>query len=145
MKLSDIAIDPVKLEQGDWVDKIPLMGELRLRVRGVNNADYRKLQATLLDAEPRQFKRDGRLRPDRQDALQATLLMNTVLIDWEGVLDENDQPIPYSKEMAKTLLTEPRYRNFRDAVAWAASVVADEVQEEIEADGKNSPQPSGGS
>jgi hypothetical protein len=145
MKLNDLAIDPEKLEKGDWVTNIPDMGELRLRVRGIGNADFRGLQAKLIDAEPRQFKIGGRLSPERQDAIQTSCLLATVLMDWDGLQDEHGNRIPYSKEMAKTLLTDPAYRRFRDGVTWAASVVAEITKVEVEEDGKNSPKPSDGS
>ncbi len=145
MRLNDIAIDPVKFEQGAWVENIPEMGGLRLKVRGIGNADFRRLSAKLYEAEPRQYKVGGKLDPERQDAITATCLVNTVLIDWDGLRDQNDQPIPYSKDFARELLTKPEFRRFREAVTWAASVVADDVAADTEEAGKNSPPPSSGS
>lgn len=144
MKLSDFAIDPNKLENGDWVTKIPDMGELRLKVRGIGNVDFRKMQSRLIEAEPRQYKVGGRLNPGRQDGITAQCLLHTVLLDWDGLLDENGAPVPYSLEQASELLTKPQYRHFRDAVAWAASVVADGKEADLDDDGKNSDQPSSG-
>lgn len=145
MRLSELKIDAEKFEKGAWVDNIPDMGEVRLKVRGIGNADFRRLQTKLFDAEPRQYKVGGKLSPERQDAITAQCLANTVLIDWQGILDENDQPIPYSREMAKELLTNPEFRRFRDGVIWAASVVADDVAIDTEEAGKNSRKPSSGS
>lgn len=145
MKLSDLKIDAEKFEQGAWVDDIPEMGGLRLKVRGLGNTDFRKTQTRLTEAEPRQYKPRGRLLPERQDAITAICLLDTVLVDWDGLTDENDQPMPYSKEQAKVLLTEPAYRRFRDAVVWAASVVAEDGAETTTEAGNASKKRSAGS
>ncbi len=127
MKLSSIEIDVEKLEQGAWIGDLPEMGDLRLRVRGIGNSDYEKLQTTLLAAVPRQKRRrDGGIDPDENRRIQGTLLLNTVLLDWDGVTDENDAPVPYSKEEAKRLLLDRRFEKFRTAVLIAASLVAED-------------------
>src|SRR5690606_9864289 len=144
MRLNDLKIDAVKFEQGDWVGDIPDMGGLRLKVRGIGNSDYRRMQSRLFEAEPRQYKVGGKLPPERQDNITAKCLLNTVLMDWEGLLDENGAPIPYSKELASDLLTKPEYKRFRDAVAWAASVVAEGIEFDQDEAGKFSEMPSDG-
>src|SRR5215207_282633 len=121
MKLSDIKININAVEKGDWVGDIPEMGDLRLRVRGTDNADYSALQDKLLRAARR---RNGNASREQRDQITATLLLETVLLDWDGILDENNRPIPYSKDFAQTLLTDPEYRDFRMAVIWAADQVA---------------------
>ena len=144
MKLTDLEIDVDKLEQGDWVESIPDMGDLRLKVRGSGNSDYRALQQKLLRAVPRGQLRDGRVPPEVQDKITSQLLLDTVLLDWDGLAGEDEQPIPYSKELAAKLLTEPKYRRFRDAVAWAADVVAERTKEDDEAMEGNSSASSSG-
>ena len=144
MKLTDLEIDVDKLEQGDWVENIPDMGDLRLKVRGSGNSDFRALQQKLLRAVPRGKLRDGRVPPEVQDAITGTLLLETVLLDWDGLADGNGEPIPYSREMAAKLLTEPKYRRFRDGVAWAADVVAERTKEDDEAMEGNSSASSSG-
>ncbi|WP_210482753.1 hypothetical protein [Microvirga antarctica] len=126
MKLTSLKIDTEKLETGAWVDTIPEMGELRLHVRGLNNADYRRHQAKLLEAVPRAKRVGGRIDPDEQDRIVSLCLLNTVLLDWDGLTDDDDKALPYSRDMAQTLLVDPAYRRFRDAVIWAAGVVAED-------------------
>jgi hypothetical protein len=46
-------------------------------------------------------------------------------------------PEPYSKEAANKYLTQPEYEPFRNAVLWAATVVAEQGQADLEADAKN--------
>lgn len=144
MKLNDLKIDAEKFEQGDWVSTIPDMGNLKLKVRGIGNTDFRKMQSRLFEAEPRQYKVGGKLPPERQDIITSQCLLHTVLVDWDGLLDENNQPIPYSKELARDLLNKPEYKRFRDAVAWAASVVAEGIEFDLDDAGNASQQPSDG-
>ena len=125
MKLSDLKIDPIKFEQGAWVDNIPQLGDIRLKVRGINNADWRRLQTRLIEAVPRAKRPNGRVDPGEMDRITTSCLVNTCLLDWDGLLDDEDQPLPYSKAAADKLLNDPAMRRFRDAVAWAAERVSD--------------------
>jgi hypothetical protein len=134
MKMSELAVDADRQENGAWVDDIPEVQGLRLKVRGSNNVDWRRLQAKLMDAVPRKKKLGGRLDPDEQDRIISSCLLSACLLDWDGLEDDDGKPLPYSKAMAQKLLTEPQYRRFRDSVVWAASIVAENLtidQEEI--------------
>jgi hypothetical protein len=129
MKIGDIAVDADRLENGAWVDDVPEMPGLRLKVRGSFNADWRKLQQKLLDNIPRKKRMGGRTDLDEQEAIMTKCLLNCCLLDWEGLEDESGKAIPYSKEFAQKLLSEPQYRRFRESVAWAANMVA-EIKDE---------------
>ncbi|HEX2554251.1 MAG TPA: hypothetical protein VHL98_11145 [Microvirga sp.] len=137
MKLNDITVDAVKIEAGAWIGDIPEMGDLRLHVRGINNADYRRMQTKLLDAVPRAKRQGGRVDPDEQDRVTNQCLVATVLLGWENFEDQ-DGSIPFSREKARELLSDPRYRRFRDAVIWAAVAVGEAQAADLEADQGNS-------
>lgn len=128
MKLNDLAIDNDRAENGAWVDDIPEVQGLRLKVRASQNADWRRLQAKLLDAVPRKKRLGNRLDPEEQDKIITACLLNCCLLDWEGLEDSDGKPIPYSKQFAQKLLTEGEYRRFRESVIWASSVVAETEQ-----------------
>lgn len=143
MKLEKIDIE--KLEQGAWVDNIPEMGQLRLKTRGSNNRDWRRLQTKLIASIPRQ-KRITTLDPDEQDRITAILLRDTALLDWDGLETPDGKPLPYSKEQAFEYLTNPEYgRRFLMAAVFAADMVAEQRQEDTEQDAKNLLQLSTGS
>ena len=125
MKISDLAVDPDRQENGAWVDDIPDVQGLRLKVRGAWNSDWRRLYQRLYDAVPRKKKAGGRLDPDENDAILTKCLLNCCLLDWDGLEDKEGKPIPYSKEKAHEYLTDPGLRRFRESVAWAANIVAD--------------------
>jgi hypothetical protein len=144
MKLTELAVDNDRAENGAWVDDIPELQGLRLKVRSSQNADWRRLQAKLMDAVPRKKRMGGRMDPDEMDRIMGSCLLNCCLLDWEGLEDDEDKPIPFSKQMAQKLLTEPEYRRFRDGVIWAASVVADNTETEREDVAKNLLQLSSG-
>ncbi|WP_232629163.1 hypothetical protein [Methylobacterium sp. Leaf118] len=139
MKLSSLKVDASAIEEGQWVGNIPEMGDLEVRVRGLNNARYRRLQTKLIDAVPRAKRQGGRMDPDEQDRITATCLNATVLLDWRGLEGEDGQPLPYSKDLASTLLSEAEFRRFREGVIWAASQVGEEQAEAERADEGNSP------
>lgn len=141
MKVSEIKIDPVKLEEGAWVGEkygtpIPEMGELCLRLRGTNNKSWRKMFGTLVRAVPRARRASG-LEPDDEDRINALLLRDTSLLDWWGIEDQDGKPLPFSKAQAFEYLTKPEHVRFREGALWAANIVAEQGSAEIEEVAKN--------
>jgi hypothetical protein len=136
MKLSQTKVDPARQEGGAWINEIPEMDGLRLKVRGANNRDWQRLQTKLIRALPRDRRRLA-LDPVDNDRINGILLRDTALLDWDGLDGDDDKPIPYSKEKAGELLLDPQYAPFRNAVMWAAATVAEQRADEIEDDAKN--------
>lgn len=137
MKLTEIKIDSTKRDNADWVDNIPELQGVRLKVRAAENKDWRKLRQVLVDSIPRKYKVGGRLRPEDQDNLISTLLRDAALVDWEGLENEDGSPLPYSKEAAGKFLFDPDLEKFRDGVMYAANVVAEQYANEVEDIAKN--------
>ena len=135
MRLDELKVDVAKQEDGDWVDNVPELEGVRLKVRGLNNKAYEKLQRQLIAAVPRGQRMrgpGGTMDPEVQDKITSRCLLNTILLDWDGITEQNgvgEVPVPYSKEMAEKLLFERQYRRFRDAVIWAATIVGETDQE----------------
>lgn len=136
MKLNDICVDPVKVEEGAWVDNIPELEGLRVKVRGINNKDWRRMRARLIEAVPRKRKIGG-LDPADQDRITAVLLRETSLLDWGGLDGDDGKPVPYSKDVAGKYLSDPKYEKFREGVLWAATNVGEQIDESIGTDAKN--------
>lgn len=136
MKLKKILVQNVLA--GALVGNIPDMGDLKIRTKGLNNPGFRKLQQTLIAAVPRSERHQGRIPPHVIDEINATCLLNQALIGWENLQDEDGNPVPYSKEKAKELLTDPAYRAFFDAAMYAATVVGEDDAETDKADEGNS-------
>lgn len=127
MKLSNIRLDTAVIEAGDWVDVpvelFPDLDGVRLKVRGAGNGDYRRLQARLLRAIAAK-KFDAEKEQSAAEAVGGELLARTVLLDWQGLENEDGSALPFSAETALQLLTDPEMRIFRDAVAYAANQIA---------------------
>jgi hypothetical protein len=134
MKMKDVAVDSARAEAGDWVDEIQDMEGLRIKSRGSQNRDWRRLQSKLIQAVPRKKRMNGTLDPEEADRITSLCLLNTGVLDWDGLEDDDGNPIPYSRDMAEKLLTDPDYRRFRDAAVYAANKVADDNAEDRKED-----------
>lgn len=135
MDLNATRIDIDKQEQGDWVGDLPGMGELRLKVRGSNNKDWRRMQTILVNSIPRARRIRG-LSPEDADAISCKLLRDCGLLDWEGPTKEDGTPLPFSKEQAYIFLCNPK-NGFLEAALTAANSVAEVAADDLEDDAKN--------
>lgn len=136
-KIVEHEVDTTKLEQGAWVEDIPDWDDLRLKVRGQGNRDWKRLQARLVEAVPRSKKLNGRIDPDEMERIMGQLLLHTSLEDWGNLEDAEGNPIQYSKQQATIFLTDPRWVRFKEAVLWASGVVGDSRGESVEEAAKN--------
>lgn len=133
MKLGSIKTDLAKVEQGMWIDSIPDMGDLRLKVRPIGNPDYRRVYGQLVESTPRDKKRGGMVTDfDTRQQIAGRALADTVLLGWEGLEGDDNQPIPYDAATAKKYLLDPEMVAFRDAVTWAATVAQEQSIGSIE-------------
>jgi hypothetical protein len=117
------------VEVGAWVDEIPDLGGVRLKVRGANNKDWRRMAQRLVNAVPRNKKVNNVLDPDEADRVSATILLNTGLLDWDGIEGDDGQPIPYDKKKAALYLAGER---FRAGVQIACERVAQGIEDKVE-------------
>lgn len=136
MRIKDQAISVEVREQGDWVENIPEWPGLRLKTRGIGNKDWRVMRDKLVGEIPRHKRANG-ISPEESDRINATLLIETALIDWEGPEDDEGKALPYSKAQAAEYLNNPELEKFRDACMWAAAVVAERWRIDTEAAVKN--------
>lgn len=146
MDLSKIKIDSAKVARGDWVGELPFSGMegLRLKVRGLGSAVYRDTLAKRGRAVPRSSRnRDGSMPIAIADRVTGEALAEAVLLDWEGLSDSGCVE-PYDKELAMKLLTDPDFAAFREAVIYAASIVAEDDRDQEDNLLGNSGPPSAG-
>lgn len=136
MKLADIKINAAAIETGRWVSVDHVLPGVKFKVRGIGNADYRRLKDKLIGEIPRAERVKG-VDPAALDKINAKLLIETVLIDWSGIEGDDDAPLAFSKEKAAELLADPNYAVLRNAVEWAAGVVGEDDLAESEAAAKN--------
>ena len=136
MRLSDRKIDLQKREEGAWVKDIPEFMDVELKVRGSGNKDWARMEQKLIAAVPRQRRANG-LEPEDRLRINGILVRDCSLLDWRGIENGTGEAEPYSKEAANKYLTNPEYEAFVWACVWAANVVAEQGQAEIEDDAKN--------
>lgn len=129
MKISELEVDQKSVEEGQWVSNIPELTGVRLKVRGSNNRDWRRMAQRLINAVPRKLRANGMLDPDEADKISATILLHTGLLDWEGIENDDGTPIPYDKKKAAQYLTGER---FRAGVQFACDQVAQGIEDEVE-------------
>lgn len=137
MKISEITRNLSVIEAGRWVSDIPNLGDVELRIRGKDNADWRRLESALVASVPRSGRINGRITPLESDRIVGVLLRDAALLDWKNVTDNDGNPIPFSKEAAAKFLLQPEFRGFRDAALWAAISVAEDTAAELEDTIKN--------
>ena len=124
MKLSSIQVDSALAEQGDWIENIPKLQGVRIKARGTNNTDYRILESKLVREIPETERAEG-VGPVDMDRIASTLLLETVVLDVEGLTEEDGiTPIKYTKELGRELLFNPDFKAFHEACAWAGAAVA---------------------
>lgn len=124
MKMSAIKVDSALAEQGDWVNSIPDLPGIRIKARGSDNRDYRILEAKLVRQMPSADRVEG-LTPEDQDRIAGTLLLETVVIDVEGLTEDDEvTPVKYTKEIGAVMLLDNDFKVFRAGCAYAGSVVA---------------------
>ena len=135
MKLSSLKRDVVAIEQGQWIEGLPQMGDLRLKLRGSDNMDARKLRQKLIDQIPARER--SNITIEKNDQIVDEVLIETIVVDWGGLTGDDGQPIPYSKEKCAELIRAPEYRAFREIIVIASAEVGANIVEASEADSKN--------
>lgn len=132
MEIKSFKRDSQTIETGMWVDEIPGMKDLRLKVRGLSTPEVASARARKEMAEPRDSRnKSGQLKTDIAMRLFGEVLAEVVLLDWDNVT-ENGKPLKYDLETAKKWCTEPDFMPFADAVTWAAGRVDQHVDDASE-------------
>lgn len=112
-KLSSIALDPEASARGRWV---PYVLDVRLLIARAGGQRFR--EATRRAIEARVERRGGGdLDEADRDEVTCEVLAGHVLLGWEGIDDdETGAPLPYSREAAVKLLSDPRLEPLREFV-----------------------------
>lgn len=123
MDISALTRDSNAVQNGSWVSDIPGMGDLRLKVRGLTSEEAIMARGRKLRALGRHEKqKDGSPSVAAATRVQCEMLAEAVILDWDG-LTENGEPLPFTRERAVAMLTNPDMMPFADAVTYAAQIV----------------------
>lgn len=134
IKLNSIKADLKRETEGDWV-AIPEWPGVRLRVRSLRTPAYQMAGDIIRQRHQRKYA--GSRVPDDVSARDyGRALADHILLDWEGF------DVAYSPEMAMEKLTDPEYRDLMNQTVWAATQIAQDDVEFVDAAAKNSAAPS---
>jgi hypothetical protein len=132
MEIKSFKRDAKAAQDGRWVDDIPNMPGVRLKVRGLSCFAATSLRRAKERAVPRDGRERGAIKLKVEQRISREVLHEAILLDWDGLTDK-DQPFPYDFEAAGAMLKDPDYDIFAGAVAWAAGI-ADTEDKEVEDD-----------
>jgi hypothetical protein len=124
MKASAFKRDSSRVEAGEWVDDIPGFPGIRLKVRGLQSLAFSDAQAKLQRQIPSHKRgEDGSIEPALAYAVMGKAMQQAVLLDWDGLEDDDGKPLAYDADLAMTWLTDMDYSHFAEAVMAAGQVV----------------------
>lgn len=144
MDISNLKKSIDKVEGGEWVQDIPQMGELRLRVRGLGSEVYKQVFSRKQRAVVKTDReRDGSIKEDVLHRIRGEALHEAILLEWDG-LTADGKPYPFDGDVALAWLIDPAFEDFQFATIYAAGVVGKERADRTEDLSKNSPASSAG-
>jgi len=111
---------------------------IRVRVARYNNGNHVIKLAALRKPHWKQLQRQDVEALTLEAELRTRAIAETVLLDWEGITEDDGTPIAYSKEKAFEFLNDPALHDFREFVFTEAMDQAKYRDEAIEDAAKNS-------
>ena len=94
-----------KETDGEWCVIAPEVEFLVSRLGGANSEKMKKVGAFKFKPHARKIQ-EGKLPTEKETAIMAEIFVDVCLKDWKGVLDEENNPIEFSRENAIKFLTE---------------------------------------
>jgi hypothetical protein len=147
MKISAAKVNSARAEQGAWVRDIPELPGVGFQVRGFGTKDDKKILELETEKVPRHRRQRGKLTQEDQDRIMNARIAGLpnlkpkpipgALIAWEGLEDDDGQPLPLTPDVLKTVLTDPDLVKLRTAIIWAVGIVAEDAAEAEGDDAKN--------
>lgn len=119
MRLGVLERDVTKATQGTWVD---LGDDFKVKVTRIGSPAYNDILDKELSQHRKNSNRSGRPIPgDIVDAAINKAFLATVLLDWQGLEDDNGTPIAFSREKALELFSDKRFAALRDIIISAST------------------------
>jgi len=124
------------IDSGVWIDDPADDAGFAVRVKGRRTSAYQKAQGAAL-TKARKVSRKREIDVATIQRIDNELVAKHCLMDWKNFFN-GDQEIPYSEELAKTLMTDRKYQPFQDFVKMAVDRVDENDLEDVEEIEKNS-------
>lgn len=103
MKISKLKIDQDKCDDGIWID---WYDGARLKIARLNNAKHMKISQKLTKPYNNIRHNGGQIPNDKQLEIAAECLGRAILLDWEGLEDDDGKKISYSEEQSIELIKD---------------------------------------
>ena len=119
MKLSDFEQDVTASLEGVWIDMEDEDGTSWLIARAGNNK-----HAKYIDRLYKPFKRlmdSDKLPLEKYQELNAKAAAKFILLGWKNFIGADGNAIPYSREKAQELLSDPKYEDLAKLINSLAS------------------------
>jgi len=128
-RFSELKSDKQAEIDGVWTDYAP---GFRVKIARMNNPEFEKALRRIRRPYLRRMRR-GEISEDVAEMIMRQAVAETILLGWEGLVDDDDKPIIYSKEKALELLSESReFFNEVFDMSRDAAIFREELQEEAE-------------
>lgn len=142
IKLSSLKADLEKERKGTWQTALAVIPDpdVQFLVSSIHLPAYTSARNMLLQRLARIHKNAA---PD--EAVMTGiggLFAEHILHDWKGLADDDGNPVPFSRELAIKLLTDPANRELIRAVEQAAGEAGRIDVDFVEGEVKNSAKPS---
>ena len=112
-----------------WQKDLPELDDLELQVAPWDNAAFTRLLQKKIQALPRSQRANGNIDPAAYDRCVGATMAETILFDWKNLI-VGGTARPFDRALAAELLTDPKYRVFRDGVIVAARRAQESVTED---------------
>jgi len=111
-----VTVFDVNEQPGEWFN---LPGGGRVKIRTIAPEDWREIQrSTVRKGQPEYVKLEGkyqRFQADIEDKeVQMEMIWDKTILDWDGILDREGNPIPceYEWKARLMLMRSPSFRDF---------------------------------
>ncbi len=101
--------------EGQWFE-LSLIEGAKVKVARAGNPEYKKAFKRLYKPYTKQLRRGKDVSADIEERIQTDVLIDTLLKDWKGMPGENGKEIPYSKELARDLVTDPELKELKEEI-----------------------------
>ena len=136
-RLSLFAIDVEAEEKGTWEPLAPPFDCFEFLLRSLHCDDVQDWIANE-SAREQKLNRNVELPGKTQAMIFRRAVGEKLIVDWKGLLDDAGKPIAFSRDLARDLMVERKWRHFADAIS---TVVLEKGRlrfEEDAAEGKES-------
>lgn len=119
MKLSAFKTNLESSEQGQWV----ALGSdnAKVKVARIGNKQYQAFIKKATKPYAAAMRSKAGISDEVFEKIIAEAMADSILLDWRGIKDDEGNDIPYSKQKALEILTDPAYKDFAELISSLAN------------------------